>query len=139
MTRLSRAAFTALLLTLHLVPAIRAEVPVRPRTQEVWPRTDLYFGTQQPNGTAVPDEEFAKFVDEEVTPRFPDGLTILTGFGQFRNSQGVLVKERSHLLILFYPPRSESNAKIEAIRTAYKQRFQQESVLRADTLTSISF
>jgi hypothetical protein len=34
------------------------------------------------NGVAVTDEQLFAFVDREVTPRFPDCLTILTGFGQ---------------------------------------------------------
>jgi hypothetical protein len=112
----------------------------RPRTQEVWSKTELYFGTQKPDGTAVSDQEFLQFVDQVVTPRFPAGLTLLTGFGQFLNSQSVLIKERSHLLILFNPPLSaETNKKIDEIREEYKKRFQQESVLRADSLSSISF
>ena len=72
----------------------------RPRAQEIWMRTELYFGTNR-RGGEVSDDEFASFVDSEITPRFPDGLTLLTGYGQFLNSQGVLIRERSKVLILF--------------------------------------
>src|ERR1044071_682488 len=58
-------------------------------------RTELYFGSNKPDGTAVTPEQFQDFLNTQVTPRFPDGLTLLTGFGQFRGSSGVIEKERS--------------------------------------------
>lgn len=97
-------------------------------------RTELYFGSNKPDGTAVTPEEFQRFVDQEITPRFPDGLTLLTGLGQFKGSSGAIQKERSMLLILLYPVDTarRSGEKIEQIRAAYERAFQQESVLRAD-------
>ena len=102
-------------------------------------RTELYFGTDRP-GDNVTDAQFRRFVDDEVTPRFPDGLTLLTGYGQFLNSKGRLITERSKVLILFYPVNfKDAHKKIEDIRSRYKDMFMQESVLRADTLQLISF
>jgi len=107
---------------------------------QLWNRTELFFGTRKPDGTVVTEEQFMKFLDEVITPRFPDGLTLLTGLGQFRNSSGVLIQERSMLLILLYPPSTrDSNQKIQEIRSAYTQTFQQESVLRVDSLGMVSF
>jgi hypothetical protein len=104
-----------------------------------WIRTELYFGTAKPGGV-VTEAQFAAFVDEVVTPRFPDGLTLLTGYGQFRMSTGEIKQEMSHVLILFYPPGGRnSNKFIEEIRQIYKMRFEQESVLRADSTEQISF
>jgi hypothetical protein len=106
---------------------------------DVWARTELYFGTNKPKGK-VSDRDFENFVDSVVTPRFPDGLTLLTGYGQFRNSKGVIEEERSHVLILLYPlDDPEANAEIEYIRDKYKRRFDQESVLRVDSLAQVSF
>ena len=44
------------------------------------------------------------------------------------------MQESSFVLILLYPGETlpDSSAKIEEIRTLYKQRFEQESVLRVD-------
>ena len=105
-----------------------------PFTGEWFARTELFFGTAKPNGSEVTIGEFQQFVDDKITPRFPDGLTLLRGLGQFRGSNGVIVQERSLLLILLYPveTRQDSSQKIEQIREAYKKLFQQESVLRAD-------
>jgi hypothetical protein len=109
-------------------------------TPAVWNRTELYFGTLRPNGSFVTDAEFQQFIDLQVTPRFPDGLTLLTGYGQFKNSAGVINKERSHVLILFYPPPMRDASKlIQEIREIYKAKFQQESVLRTDSNSFISF
>jgi hypothetical protein len=104
-------------------------------------RTELFFGSQKPDGSEVTDAEFQTFLNSEVTPRFPEGLTLLSGSGQFRNSQNVIVKENSKLLILLYPIDKEgtSSKKIEQIRRAYKANFKQESVLRTDNRSCVSF
>jgi hypothetical protein len=107
---------------------------------DLWNRTELYFGTGRPDGTVVSDAQFAQFIDEQVTPRFPDGLTLLAGYGQYKNSAGIINKEKSLVLILFYPPQMTDAGKlIEQIRETYKALYQQESVLRADSNSVISF
>jgi hypothetical protein len=95
---------------------------------ERFARTELFFGSEKPDGSEVTDEEFTMFLNEVITPRFPDGLTLLDGRGQFLNAQEQIVKERSWLLILLYPVEAhqDSSMKIEEIRTLYKQCFQQE-------------
>jgi uncharacterized protein DUF3574 len=98
-------------------------------------RTELYFGTGRPGGQPpVSDQEFQGFVDAEITPRFPDGLTLLNGYGQWRDPTGRLAREQSKVLILLYPAEAggQDNPKIEEIRQLYRQKFQQESVLRVD-------
>jgi hypothetical protein len=104
-------------------------------------RTELYFGTDRPGERPdVTDRQFDRFVNGVVTPRFPDGLTQLEGYGQFRSSSGVIIEEQSFLIILLYPTDdADANREIEEIRTAYKKAFQQESVLRADSTERISF
>ncbi|HUI19907.1 MAG TPA: DUF3574 domain-containing protein [Methylocella sp.] len=95
-------------------------------------KIELVFGTQRKNALAISDEEWTAFLAAEVTPRFPDGLTVLAGYGQWRDASGLLVKETSRLLLIWYAPETDADARIEAIRSAYKTRFGQESVLRAD-------
>jgi hypothetical protein len=107
---------------------------------EIWARTELFFGTNRPDGTVVTDIKFKSFLDQHVTPRFPDGLTLLSGQGQFKNSNGMIIQEKSKVLILLYPlDDTEASNRIEAIRTAYKLAFQQESVLRVDSRAGVSF
>ena len=101
---------------------------------EPWIRTELFFGMAKPDGAMVSNAEWETFLDTEITPRFPDGLTVLSGSGQWQDEDSTIVEERSKIVILLYPREAgdESNAEIEAIRAAYEQRFQQDSVLRAD-------
>ena len=119
---------------------IRRPIPEGARNRAAsFARTDLFFGTARPDGV-VTKEEFLVFIDQEVTPRFPDGLTILDGHGQFRGADGVLVKENSFVLVLLYPAETanESTRKIEQIRSLYITQFQQESVLRVDDPFGVS-
>ena len=97
-------------------------------------RTELYFGRNKPDGAEVSRKDFDEFLSGFVTERFPDGLTVLTGRGQFLNSEGEVEQERSVVLILLYPisARNEKSVKIEEIREEYKKRFLQQSVLRVD-------
>jgi hypothetical protein len=101
---------------------------------EPWLRTELFFGTARPDGTTVSDAEWERFLDTEITPRFPDGLTVLSGAGQWQGDDESIVEERSKIVILLYPRAAldESHSEIEEIRAAYEREFQQESVLRAD-------
>jgi Protein of unknown function (DUF3574) len=96
-------------------------------------RTELVFGLARAGGE-VTEAEFKQFLEQCVTPQFPDGFTVLPGFGRFRGADGMTIEERSMLLILLYPDdvRRENSKKIEEIRDAYKEVFGQESVLRSD-------
>ena len=56
-------------------------------------RTELFFGSLQPDGSVVSEEAFLGFLMAEITPRFPNGLTLLTGLGQFLTAQGGIHQE----------------------------------------------
>ena len=102
-------------------------------------RLEMLFGTSRAQGLPVSDEEWASFLDSEVTPRFPAGFTVLRGPGQWRGSDGHLAREQANILIVWHEPTSRTDADIEAIRSAYKQRFDQESVLRVESVSCVSF
>lgn len=105
----------------------------------VFARTELYFGLATPSGL-ISEREFDDFVATEITPRFPDGFTVLPGSGQFRGADGRLVVEPARVMILLVPRHDrEADAKVEQVRTAYKQRFRQQSVLRTDGTAVVSF
>ncbi|WP_326730908.1 DUF3574 domain-containing protein [Streptomyces phaeochromogenes] len=104
--------------------------------------TRLFFGTERPDGgPAVTDGQFMDFVDRQVTPAFPDGLTVQEGRGQWRDRNGVIERERSYELILLYPVGRAKAADpgIEGIRDAYEKEFGQESVARLDEPTRADF
>ena len=104
--------------------------------------TRLFFGTERPDGgPEVTDRQFLAFVDREVTPSFPDGLTIQEGRGQWRDSHGMIERERSYELILLYPA-SEARLRdpqIERIRETYEKAYAQDSVARLEERTRADF
>ena len=102
-------------------------------------RTELYFGRNIPTGGTVSELDWQKFVDEVVTPRFPDGLTVLDADGQWRGKDGTIAREESKVVVLLYPrkQRKTMNIRIEEIRSEYKRRFAQEAVMRIDVTKSV--
>ena len=134
-----------LLLTLqgcmmHVGMADRQEHHRGKGVEEAWTKTELIFGLSKPDGDTITQAEWQTFVDEEITPRFKDGLTIIRSSGQWMSSSShQLIKEKSYIVIILYKPNHEVDVKIEEIRSEYKKRFNQESVLRIDTETDVSF
>lgn len=90
---------------------------------------ELFFGRKIGDQVGVSEADFARFVDEELTPRFPDGLTVLDAAGQWRSSAGPIVREPSKVVILALPGRTGGEDRIEAVRAAYVRRFSQEAVM----------
>lgn len=91
---------------------------------------DLYFGRNIAGGGEVSEADFQRFLDQEVTPRFPNGLTVYEADGQFLNSAATLIQEPSKVVSLIFEDTVENEAAIDQIIQAYKQQFQQESVLQ---------
>ena len=149
-TEVSRRKFlvVALFVTSLVAPAVSAKGrPVlstspRPCSQsagskkpDLFVRTELFFGSEREDDPDVTPEQFHHFLDKIVTPLFPDGLTLLTGRGQFCcDKGGAIIQETSFVLILLYPldKQKESSEKIDRIRDDYKAAFKQQSVLRVD-------
>lgn len=98
----------------------------------------LYFGTRTPQGF-VSKAEWAAFVESSITPKFPKGLTVLAGAGQWQGASGDIVREPSYVLSLIYPDSAAKDRAIAEIIRAYKQRFQQETVLRVRSRVCVSF
>jgi hypothetical protein len=99
----------------------------------------LFFGRDIGDRVGVSDADFARFVDEELTPRFPDGLTVLDAAGQWRSNAGPIVREPSKVVILALPGRTGGEDKLDAVRQAYKTRFAQEAVLMTTQPTCLGF
>jgi hypothetical protein len=98
----------------------------------------LFFGTAKPNGV-VTSEDWAEFLANKVTPRFPQGLTSSRASGQWRGADGEIVYEDSHVLQLLHPNDAASEQAIREVVETYKIQFQQESVLRIRSHACASF
>ena len=100
---------------------------------------ELVFGRHIDDHTLVTDADWRHFIDEDVTPRFPDGLSVMDVQGQWRASNGSIVREPSKVLYLILDGGPDDPAKIANIRDAYKKRFRQESVLLVTSTACVSF
>lgn len=113
-------------------------------TGEAWLRTELYFSIGEWTETSLntePEARWQDFLDREVTPRFPDGLSVIDVYGQWRNPQaGAAVRrERSRLLVVVHPDAPDASAKIEEIREAWKKQTGEKSVLRVSQPARVAF
>ena len=89
----------------------------------------LLFGRNVADKARVTEADWADFVAIEVSPRFPDGFTVVDATGQWRDARrGSIVHEPSKLIEIVLPGGDDDRVKIEAIAEAYKRRFEQQSV-----------
>lgn len=100
-------------------------------------QTTLYFGLNRPHGPVISATEWQSFVDNDVTSRFKDGLTVIDAKGQWLGNDGTVAKESSKALVLIH--KADKETAIETLRTRYKQQFAQESVMRVDAAVCVDF
>src|SRR5690606_22521868 len=112
-----------------------------------WVRSELYFGvgredgpSTRPQTDAIDEARWRRFLDEEVTPRFPDGLTVLDAYGQrlFRRDAEPQ-RLRSKVPVVLHEDAPPRRADIEAIRLAWKRTTGHQSVLWSRQPAEVSF
>jgi hypothetical protein len=127
-----RAAFVAISLVL---------APVASADQHPWPeapviQTQLYFGLRTADGVGISEQAWTRFLADIVTPRFPDGLTVLTAYGQSRRSATPQADDvlagTTKLLIIVHPNTAEAQVAIDEIKAGYSERFRQNGVFHVD-------
>ena len=140
-TRASRLFVAAVLalLAFAALPALAADKGPCPPGTEAFAEYRLFFGRSQGTVEVVSEEAWQAFLADEVTPRFPDGLTVLDAGGQWRDGSGEIVRERTKLLLVLAPPGGDAMQRTDEIADAYKQAFGQSSVLRVVTPACVSF
>ena len=107
-----------------------------------WIRTELYFGTGLVDSprAALSEEDWRAFLDREVTPRFPDGFTVLDAYGQWLDrSTNSIEHLRSKVVVILHEDTPKRRADIDAIRAAWKTSTHAQSVLLASQAADVSF
>lgn len=95
--------------------------------------TKLLFGLSAADGNGVSKQEWADFLAKEITPRFPDGLTIIAAYGQVKgeaHNVHEVVREEMRLALIVHHDTPEAAARLAEIRALYAQRFRQWGVLQ---------
>ena len=121
----ARAVAIVLLASIAGVATVHAQPPLQcSGAQKPWVVADLLFGRSH-----VSEASWARFLAAEVTPRFPDGFTVIDAKGQWRDPVGQKIsRERSKLLMIAMPPGADNDERLQKIIEAYKTRFKQQSV-----------
>ena len=110
-----------------------------------WARSELYFGVgradEPQRGAARPTEsDWRGFLDREVTPRFPDGLTVFDAYGQWLDRHRERpARLRTKVLVILHEDTPERRAAIDAIRLAWKAAWHDQSVLLVTQGADVSF
>ena len=132
---LAAAAFAALLAGCAELPRYGCPKAGQRATAE------LVFGrsSDDPAHPLVSEAEFTRFLNEEVTPRFPDGLTVIDAQGRWRAPAGNAIREPSEMVMIVLPGHPDDRGKLDAVREAYKQRFHQQSVMLMTHGDCVSF
>lgn len=132
------------LAAIALLAACRAAPPMAPAPYQcpggkAMIREELYFGRGLADGGEVSDSAWQVFLRDEVTPRFPDGVTVLDARGQWRGPSGALVQERSWVMVLYHEPGALAALAVEELVRVYVTRFAQDAVLRDRAPACVTF
>lgn len=132
------AVFAAVLASVATPSAQTDRLPC-PTGTELFTEYRLFFGRSRGNVEVVSDAAWRAFLAKEITPRFPDGLTVLDAAGQWRDGPGTIVRERTKLVIILVKRDTGGMRRTDEIAAAYKHAFAQQSVLRVVTASCVSF
>jgi Protein of unknown function (DUF3574) len=126
--------YRALALSLFVAGAFPANAAspcpagLEPRSQ-----VELYFGRNIGEVLGVSEEAWAKFLDEEITPRFTEGLSVIDIKGQWKDpASGRIVREPGKMLVLIVAADDGIRARIAEIIALYKARHSQKSILMTE-------
>lgn len=119
----------------------------RPASASAWVRSELYFGVGEEQGEGTREQaegispaQWRAFLDSEVTPRFPDGLTVFDAYGQWLfRGDAAPNRLRTKVLVVLHENTAQRRADIEAIRLAWKQKTRHQSVLWSQQPVDVSF
>jgi hypothetical protein len=101
---------------------------------------ELLFGRDIGRRVGVDETDWTRFVEQELIPRFPDGLTISDTIGQWRSrTSGVIVREPGKRVEIVLPGNADDEARLDAAVTAYKRAFRQRSVIVIEHSACVAF
>jgi len=124
----ARGVPVLLVLALGLAGCVTTASPACPSGGRERLVAELLFGRNIGGRLGVSEAAFRRFVDTEVTPRFPGGLTITDSRGQYRHSDGRLVREPGKVVLIILDEEGRDLPRLAEVASAYRRRFAQESV-----------
>jgi hypothetical protein len=90
---------------------------------------ELFFGRNIAARTGVSEQAFRRFVDQQVTPRFPDGFTIFDTRGQYRQRNSMqIIREPGKYMLIALGDEARDWPRVVEMVAVYKRAFEQQSV-----------
>ena len=84
-----------------------------------WQKTELFFGLSRPKQKPISPREWENFAATQITPRFPDGFTVMDGVGQWRGKNGKIAREKAKILLVVHPKNAHFERAVQKIIAAY--------------------
>ncbi len=104
-----------------------AHEPACPEGMSPWVTFNLYFGRgDRDNPEAVSEDNWKIFLKEVITPRFPDGLTVINVYGQqYDPAVNKIFSEKTKLLNVLVPYEAfeSASSSVSEIKLEYLERF----------------
>jgi Protein of unknown function (DUF3574) len=129
--RVTRGASMVLAMLVLLATPAAAQADTCPKGLKSHAVAEMIFGRNIGDVVGgVSEEEWLRFLDEVVTPRFSDGLTVIDAYGQWWNApEASIEREPSKILLIVLKNETAQRAQLAEIAVAYKRRFSQQSVI----------
>lgn len=103
-----------------LCSALAAQAAVTVQENVIWYRLHLGMGI---GDFAVAPVRVFSFIDKEITPAFPSGLTITQARGQWSSPEHGLIREHTTVIDVQCTDTEENWQKIQAIAVKYVELF----------------
>ena len=99
---------------------------------------ELFLGRNW-TGPGASESDWRQFVDAEVTPRVPDGLSVDDVYSQGREFKGPFVHDASKALFVVLTGAPGERQSLDLVRQAYEQRFHQQSAMLVEQQACVAF
>ncbi len=107
-----------------------AHETVCPEGMSPWVTFNIYFGRgDRDNPEAISEENWKEFLKEVITPRFPDGLTVIDVYGQqYDPAVNKVFSEKTKLLNVLVPYEALESAtsRVSEIEREYLEHFSEQ-------------
>ncbi len=94
-----------------------------------WTKTELYLGQNLGGTRSIAPDKWDSFLDRVVTPKFRKGLTVIQAYGQMQHESGSIEKQTTLVLQIVHPADEASEAAIQEIIKAFRDKFRGAQVM----------
>jgi hypothetical protein len=121
--------FILITLTVLTLPCSACSDAMNTQNTPVWVASHIYCGRNIPAGGEVSEQQFSEFLETQVTPSFPAGLTCYDAYGQMQDSHQQIVKQKTKVLILVHENSKADTDAVKQIILSYRSTFGNPQVM----------